>query len=256
MAIPQTRTEFKEYCLRSLGDGVININVSDPQVEDRIDEALKFWADHHYNGQKHNYIAVELTQQMIDDRKIPVPSSVLSVGSVFKSSNEFSSASDWMSIRYQLRFDDVFAMAREGITSYYITRVSLRTFERELTSIPRIDFNQHESVVHIRTDMDYRWSAGQFAFFEVWQAIVYEDLEIDDPSTYASVWGDRILQNLCTAYIKRQWGENLKKFVGVQLAGGVQLNADSIIQEAKGDIQQLESDFIMKYQTPDEIYFA
>lgn len=256
MAVPDSRATFKEYCLRNLGKGVININVSDEQVEDRIDEALKFWTDHHYNGQKHNYIALELTQQMIDDRAITLPDSVLSVSSVFKTDNEFSTASDWMSIRYQLRFDDVFAMAREGITSYYMTRIALRTFERELTTITRLDFNMHEHVVNLRTQMDEKWRPGQFVFFEVWQAIVYDNLQIDNPAAYASVWGDRILQNLCTAYIKRQWGENLKKFVGVQLAGGVQLNADSIIQEAKNDITQLESDFIMKYQTPDEIYFA
>lgn len=264
MATPKTRAEFKEYCLRALGKGVININVSNDQVEDRIDEALQFWQDHHYNGSQHTYLAIEMTQDMIDNNEIQLPSYVLSVIGVNKPAGEFSDARDWMSIRYQLRFDDVFALTREGITSYYITRQSLATFEHVMTQAPRVDFNMISGRLKIRANTTEKWGVGQFIFVECWVATQPDDAAWDQSGTPPDpvpdfgrpVWSDRILQKLATAYIKRQWGENLKKFVGVQLAGGVQLNADSILQGALQDIENLERDFILRYQMPDEFYIG
>lgn len=259
MAQPKNRAEFKEYCLRALGKPVITINVDDAQVEDRIDEAVQFWQDHHYNGSSRQYIAVQMTQEMVDEKAIALPPYVLSVISVSKPAGEFSDARDWMSIRYQLRFDDVFALTREGISSYYITRTALSTFEHVMTQAPRIDFNMLNGKVHIRASTREKWGVGQYIFFECWVATIPDDSAWDDspaPISGRPIWTDRILQKLATAYIKRQWGENLKKFVGIQLAGGVQLNADTILNGALQDIETLERDFILKYQLPDEFYIG
>lgn len=183
-----------------------------------------------------------MTQADKDNRYIPVPSNVQSIIHVFKTNMGYSGMANWMSIKYQMRFDDVFYMSREGIKSYYISKQSLATFDHILSPPIRFRFTPNEQKLWIDFDWSYEVDVGHFIVFEARVAL--------DPAQEQEMWGNRILQKLCIAYIKRQWGENLKKFTGVQMAGGVELNADKIYDSALEDIDKLETDFQSKYEFP------
>lgn len=247
MAKPTNRAEFKEYCLRAIGKDVITINVSDDQIEDRIDEAISFYQDYHYSGNKDNLILYEITPLDVAQKSIPMPAGTLGVTHVYSTMMNRYGFHQWQSAQYQLRFDDVFSLTRSNMVSYYTTLITIETFNNILTPPYRFRYNQHDQRLHI----DASWSErgleqGVFLLIDVTGRT--------DPNIDTTMWGDRILQKLCIAYLKRQWGENLKKFVGVSLAGGVQLNADKIYDMAMEDIEKLESDFILKYQMPDDFY--
>ena len=148
MAIPTSKTTFKSYCLRALGFGVIDINVSDDQVDDRIDEALQYFAQYHYDGVERVYLKHAITQAEIDRAAtnasetatdkvdnsitaawsegkgfIPVPDSVMSVIKIFDFTDK--NTTNMFDIRYQLRLNDLYDFSSESIIHYQMTRQHL-----------------------------------------------------------------------------------------------------------------------------------
>jgi hypothetical protein len=245
MATVTTRQGLKDYCLRRLGSPVIEINVDDDQVEDRIDDAFQFYREYHYDAVELVYLKHQFTTEDITNQYISVPDTVVGVSRILPFSNK-SDGTNIFSIRYQILLNDLYSLMSTNIIYYYQVKQELELINQVLVGTKPIRFNRHMN----RLYMDMDWTAdavpGDF--------IVVECYRILDPETYRDVYNDMFLKRYCTALIKRQWGENLKKFNGVQLPGGVTINADQIYQDALVDITQIESEMQSRFELPVDFF--
>ena len=265
MAKPTSKSTFKEYCLRSLGKPVIEINVDDDQVDDRIDEALQYFAQYHYDGVERVYLKHQMTAADISraatnatesatdkadntvsstwlDGKgfLPVPDSILSVTNVFDFSNK--SSINMFDVRYQMRLNDLYDFTSTSILHYEMVMQHVDMLDNLLSGQTSFRFNQHQN----RLYLDFDWSndvvAGDFIVIECYRQL--------DPTTWTDIYDDIYLKRYATALIKRQWGANLSKFEGVQMLGGVTLNGAKIFEEAQTDIEKLEEQIQLAYELP------
>ena len=265
MAIPSSRTTFKEYCLRSLGKPVIEINVDEDQVDDRIDEALQYFAQYHYDGIERVYLKHAITQAEIDRAAtnssetatdkvdnsitaawtegkgfIPVPDSVMSVVKIFDFTDK--NTTNMFDVRYQLRLNDLYDFSSESIIHYEMTRQHLDYLDHILVGEKPIRFNQHQNRLYIDMDWSNDLKVGEFLIIEAYRKL--------NPDTYTDIYDDIYLKRYATALIKRQWGANLSKFEGVQMLGGVTLNGAKLFEEAQADIEKLEEQIQLAYELP------
>lgn len=132
MAVPSTRTEFKEYCLRALGKPVIDINVADEQAEDRIDQALRFYYDYHFDGTSKTYYKHQITQDDIDNQYIDLPENIIGVVRVFPMGDPTTSSGDIFNIRYQIALNDLYTLVNVGLVNYYMTMGTFGTCARNV----------------------------------------------------------------------------------------------------------------------------
>ena len=267
MAVPTTKATFKSYCLRALGDGVVDINVSDDQTDDRIDEALQYFSMYHYDGiermyLKHLITTAEVTRARANadttgtdtvdssitatwkegNNYIPLPSAVISVLRVFPFTGTGGGA-NMFDIRYQLRLNDLFDLSSTSILQYQMTMDNIDLIEHILVGETPLRFNQHQNRLYIDADWENDFTADvDYLIVECYRKL--------DPTTYTEIYDDMFLKKYTAALIKRQWGENLKKFEGVQLPGGVTLNGKTIYDEAVEEINKIEEEMNLKWELP------
>lgn len=241
MAVPASRQEFKEYCLRKLGKPVIEINVDDDQVEDRIDEALKYYYDYHFDGAEKTYYKHQITEQDKENKYITLPDNINGVVRIFDVAGISMSSNDIFSIRYQIALNDLYTLTSVSMVPYYMAMQHLGLIEEMLVGKKPIRYSRHRNRLHI--DMD--WNVVDTGAF-----LIVEAYEVIDPDVWTDAWGDRWLQNYCSALIKRQWGQNLIKFEGMQLPGGVQFNGAKIHDDAVEEIRRFEEEMITSYSLP------
>ena len=242
MAKPNTRTTLIDYCLRSLGAPVIEINVDEDQLEDRTDEALQFYQEYHSDGVIREYLKHELTATDITNNYITVADSVTNVVRMLKITG--TTGSSLFDMGYHMRLNDIFMLQGLGAqTQEYIqSQQKLSLIDHRLNSEEHIRFSRHMNRVHM--DEGYGdLGAGDF--------IVLEVMSIIDPGTYADVFNDLYLKKYLTALIKRQWGANLMKFQDFQLPGGITLNGRQIYEDAIEEIQGLEEECRLIWAMPD-----
>ena len=265
MAVPSTRTNFKEWCLRSLGKPVIEINVDPDQVEDRIDEALQYFSQYHYDGVERVYLKYQVTQADIDRARsdnslatvtdidntttavwkeqknyIPVPSSVMSIVKVFPMTDK--SSTGMFDIRYQLRLNDLYDFSSTSVIHYEMTMQHLDFLDHILVGETAIRHNQHQNRLYLDADFQQDFVDGDYILIECYRNL--------DPATYPDVLNDIFLKKYCTQLIKKQWGANLSKFQGVQMLGGVSLNGEQIYTQAQEEIDKLEEQIQLAYELP------
>ena len=265
MAIPTSKSTFKEYCLRNLGKGVIDINVSDDQADDRIDEALQYFAQYHYDGIEKVYLKHEITQADVDRSKsndtttatdtidssitasfsegkgfIPMPSAVVSVIRIFPFDNV--ATNNMFDIRYQLRLNDLYDFSSTSVIHYQMTMEHLDFLSHILVGEKPIRFNQHQNRLYIDMDYENDIDVGEFIIIECYRKI--------DPASYTDIFDDIYLKRYATALIKRQWGANLSKFNGVTMLGGVTMNGGEIYSQAQEEIEKLEEQIQLSFETP------
>ena len=241
MAVPSTREAFKNYCLRRLGEPVIDVNVDDEQVEDRIDEALKYYQDYHFDGTervliKHVVTATDVTNGYItlSDNVIGI-NRILDIGQAVQSSNLFN-------IRYQIHLNDLFDLSASSYVPYVTAMRHVESLEELFVGKKPIRYNRHTNQLHIDMDWDNDVEADEYIIVDAYQIL--------DGDTYTELWGDRWLSRYATALIKRQWGSNLTKFEGLQMPGGVTFNGAKIYDDAESEIQKLEEEMISAYSLP------
>ena len=249
MAI-NTREQFKDYCLRRLGFPVIDINIDDDQIEDRINDALEYFTDRHADGTQKVYYIKALTQTDIDNRYLNLSPDVtldssnnsLNIVGVTRIFPLYDSQAtvNMFDLRYQLRLNELYDFTSASYINYTMTMQHLRMLEQLFTGEVPIRFNRHMHKLYI----DWAWGQSEAPLGTVVVAECYATL---NPNVYPGIWEDRWLKEYATALIKRNWGSNLKKFNGIQLPGGVTLNGDKIYEEAENEIndleKQIESDF-------------
>ncbi|MAH44109.1 hypothetical protein CL614_10410 [archaeon] len=241
MAVPTTRSEFSEYCLRKLGKPVIEINVTDEQVDDRVDESLLYYYDYHFDGTEKIFLKHVITANDVTNGYITVPENIIGVVNMFDATSSTSSTNNIFNLKYQFVLNEVFDMARYSLVNYYMTVQHIQLLEELLVGMKPIRYNRHRNQLHVDTNWDT---------FTIGNYLVAECYSIVDPATYTDAWNDRWLKNYCTAKIKYQWGSNLTKFNGMQLPGGVQFNGEQILADAREEIHKLEEEMIISYSLP------
>jgi hypothetical protein len=240
MPQPTNRLDFKEWCLRKLGKPVIDINISDDQAEDRIDEALSYYWDYHFDGTEKTYFKYQLTATDIANGYITIPESIIGVVNIFDISS-YLTASGMFNAKYQFMLNNITDIASYSMLNYVMTRQHIELMEDILSGQSPMRYNRHMNRLYI--DMDWKKVVeGQY--------VVAECYNIVDPNIYVDVWKDRWLQNYATAKMKYQWGSNLTKFENMQLPGGVMFNGQQILSDARDEIMQLEDEMISSYSLP------
>jgi len=316
MAI-STRQELIDYCLRRLGFPVIEINVDDGQISDRIDDALQLWQEYHFDGTERVYIKHQLTgsqlniqtsiannftvgekvtgtssgasaqidsvssnfQFVVDDIKggdftagetitgdqsgqtatlssstpltkgdlengfIPIGDNILGVTKMWKFGAVVGSKSDGLfDVDYQFAMNDLYNLLSADVTYYSMVKTHMNVLESLFVTERQIRFNRKTDKLYIDTDMDKTFNVGDYVIAEGWALL--------DPETYTEVYDDMWLKRYSTSLIKRQWGENMKKFGGIQMPGGVILNGDQIYAEAVNEIAGIEDEMQNRYELP------
>jgi hypothetical protein len=241
VAKPTTKTEFKEYCLRSLGKPVININVDDTQVDDRVDEALRYYWDYHFDGTEKVYFKYQITEDDKTNKYIDLPENIIGAVRIFPLGFYSSSTNNMFNVQYQIALNDLYTLTSYDIVPYYMMRQHLNVLQEVLVGEKPIRYNRHMNRLYI----DMAWDV-----IEVGQYLMVEAYQIVDPELWQDAWADRWLLQYGTALIKRQWGNNLKKHGKIVLPGGGFLNGQEIYQEAVDEIIALEKEMITSYSLP------
>ena len=318
MAKITSRAEFKNYCLRRLGWPVIQINVSDEQVEDRVSDALLFFQDYHFDGTEKIYMKHQFTQIDIDRRWIYCPDPVIFVTKVLPWDDSNASV-NMFDLRYQLRLHDLYDFTSVSYVSYEITMQHLRTLNLLFSGTPQFRFNRKQNKVFLDIDWSRDAQVGKYVIIECYRSLVPDTVtltgtvtgdttsnvltgysttfdqevlendmvslsdgqtiqvrKINSPTEIvianlltsnvsnvsmsvagiSDVWDDRTLKQYTTALIKRQWGENLKKFGNIQMPGGVILNGKEIYDEAQAEIDKIEQEMQVYNVLPQEMFWG
>ena len=247
MPLVNSRQSLKEYCLRKLGAPVIQVNVDDEQLEDRIDDAIAKWREHHSESLVRRFMGIQLTQKMLDDRAIPMPEDVYSIIKIFPLNTVGGGGFGGNLGMYAAMSDLVQSITKPSgsggnpITSYFLMEQHLSLVQQFFDAEKAVRFNQYQMKMHIDTDWS-KLSLGSSIMVEAWSAY---DMDEFDKS-----WSDFWLQSYCTALFKLQWGNNLVKYDGFQLPSGITLNGQRIRDEAIQEITELEEKLLTDYSLP------
>jgi hypothetical protein len=273
MAKPASRQELIDYCLRRLGAPVLEINVDDDQIDDLVDDALQYFNERHFDGVERMYLKYQITQADIDrgsakgsngvgivtttgtsrivgtattfsfyetSNYIQVPDSVIGVEKVFKF--DTSSISGGMfSIKYQLFLNDLYYFNSVELLQYSMVKSYLEDIDFLLTTDKQVRFNKRQNRLYLDIDWGAQ-SAGNY--------LVLDCYRILNPSEFTNVYNDSFLKRYLTALIKRQWGQNLIKFRGVKLPGGIEFNGREIYEDAERELDEITKRMSMDYELP------
>lgn len=275
MAKPASRQELIDYCLRRLGAPVLEINVDDDQIDDLVDDALQYFQERHFDGVERMYLKYQLTQADLDRGRakgtngvgivtttatstnisgygtttssfyetsnfIQVPDSIIGVEKIFKF--DTSSISGGMfSIKYQLFLNDLYYFNSVELLQYSMVKTYLEDIDFLLSTDKQVRYNKRQD----RLYLDIDWGAQSLGTY-----LVLDCYRILDPNTYTNVYNDSFLKKYLTALIKRQWGQNLIKFRGVRLPGGIELNGREIYEDAERELESIKQVMSLEYELP------
>ena len=249
MASVTSRQGLIDYCLRRLGQPVVEINIDDDQLDERVDDALEFFQEYHFDGVekvflKHVITADDITNEFIPmgDPASPDGGPVISVVRVLPIPSFDSFQGGFFNEEYQMRLNDLNNFSGSSLVQWSMTLQNFSLVEQLFSIAPTMMFNRKQNRVYLEADWSEKFNVADVLVIEAYRAL--------NPSQYGEVWNDMFLKKYCTALIKRQWGENLKKFQGVVLPGGITLDGKSIYDEAVEEIIKIEEEMSLKYELP------
>lgn len=245
MANPSTRQQLIDYCLRQLGHPVLEINVDDDQLEDRVDEAIQFYREYHFDAVEKVYLSHRITADDITNKYIQLNDLITGVERVLP----FSSTTrgiDLFDVRYQILLNDLYSIQSSDLIYYTQVKTQLNLINDLLVGQKPVRFNRHQN----RLFIDMSWGTD----VQVDDYIVVECYRVLDPNTFTDVYNDMYLKMYTTALFKKQWGTNLKKFEGVQLPGGVTLNGQKIYDEAVQELEDIRKSVQTDFQLPVDFF--
>lgn len=250
MAIVTNREELKQYCLRSLGAPLINIDVSDEQMEDRIDEAIAYFREYYFDGIEKVYLKHQLTQEDIDNQYIQLPDHVWSINRIFPFPTSSSSSQlNIFDLQYQLRMNDLRDLTSTSMIYYQQVMSHISLIDYLLNTQKQFRFNKLNGKLYI----DDRWNANRGLGLDQW--LIFDAYTALDPAESPKLWNERLFKEYTTALFKRQWGSNLSKYQGITLPGGITLDGQRILDEGKQEMEQIEEQ-IMNQLSPLEWYMG
>lgn len=233
-----SRQGLIDYCLRSLGEPVVEINIDDQQVEDRIDEAIEYFRQYHYDGIEKVYLKHQITQQDVTNQYIPVSDLIYGVSRVFPVASGTSTSKSIFDLQYQLRLNDLYDLTSTSIIYFSQVMSHLSLLDQILNGHPIYRFNRLTNKLYIEASWTEEMMVGNYILVECYRAL--------DPEVVTRMYNDPWLKHYATALIKKQWAVNIKKFSGLQLPGGVTLDGDGLYQEATSEIKELEESMLNK----------
>lgn len=260
MAKPTSRQGLKDYALRRLGSPVVEINVDDSQVEDRVDDALQMFSEYHFDGVQKAYYKYQVTSTDISNGfidtdemvkndgaigpELEAGNQIISVLRIFEFSD--SGTSNIFSVPYQLALNDVYGIRNPGsLTDYTITQQHIQMIQDYLDPEKMIRFSRVTNRIYVDNNWTEDIKENTFLTIECYIAL--------NPNTYPEIFNDILLKRYVTASIKQQWGANLSKYNNVTLPGGLSYNGAEIYQQATDEMNQIEETLQDKYELPPDI---
>ena len=275
MAQPASRSDIINYCKRQLGAPVLEINVADEQVEDLVDDALQYFHERHFDGVTQVFLKYKVTQEDIDRGRarggnsteglvtttatttiagesktfsfeensnyLQVPPSVIGVTKIFRFDGSNTVTNNMFSVKYQLFLNDIYYWGSTELLTYAMTKTYLEDIDFLLNTEKMIRFNQRSDRLYLDVD----WGS-----VNVGDYFIIDCYRLLDPNDFSRVWNDSFLKRYTTALIKRQWGQNLIKFQGVKLPGGIELNGRQIYDDAEKELQIIREQMSNTYELP------
>ena len=275
MAQPTTRQELIDYCKRKLGAPVLEINVADEQIDDLVDDAIQLFQERHFDGVYPTFYKYKITQNDIDRGRSPgnnsvvglvtttvttnivgtattfsytensnylqVPPNIIGVNKIFQFDGTNTITNNMFSIKYQIFLNDVYHLGAVELLSYAMVKTYLEDLGFLLNTQKQIRFNKRQD----RLYLDIDWgsiSVGTYVIIDCYSTL--------DPNDYARIYNDSFLKPYLTSLIKRQWGQNLIKFQGVKLPGGIELNGRQIYDDGQKEIDALMEKMSNTYELP------
>lgn len=249
MAPPNSRDTLIDYCKRRLGDPVLEINVDEGQIEDRVDEAIQYYQEYHSDATIRTYLKHLVTATDVANEYIPISTDILYISQLFPTSSSFGSSVNFFDIKYQMMLNDIADLQNfAGDLAYYEQMNQyLSLLDMKLNGTPQVQFSRHQDRLYIFGDFaDKDIKAGEYLVAEVYTIL--------DPDTHTSIYNDMWLKEYTTALIKQQWGMNLIKFEGVQLPGGVVLNGRQLYDDASTEIENLRQRIREEHEFPADFF--
>ena len=277
MSKPASRQELIDYSLRRLGEPVVEINVADEQIDDLVDDALQYFQERHFDGVERMYLKYKLTEDDINrgtaqvggtntlgitttsgisttvsgmsdmnnsfyetSNFIQVPDSVIGIEKIFKFDSSTISGG-MFSIKYQLFLNDLYQFNSIELLQYSMVKTYLEDIDFLLTTDKQLRFNKRQGRLYI--DMD--WGSETKDTY-----LIIDCYRILDPNTFTGVYNDSFLKKYLTSLIKRQWGQNLLKFRGTRLPGGVELNGRELYEDAERELEDIKQRMTQEYELP------
>ena len=274
MAQPSSREGLIDYAKRQLGFPVLEINVADEQFQDLLDDAIQIYQERHYDGIARMYLKYKITQDDIDrgqarggdstlgittttttstvglsttfdleenNNYIQMPPSVIGVNNIFKVRSD-TVYDGLFNIRYQLFLNDLYAFGSIDLLQYSMVQTKLEDITFLLNPNVRYRFNIRQDRLYIDVD----WAAA----VNVDDYFVIDCFRILDPDDFTKVYNDPFLKRYFTALCKKQWGQNLIKFQGVRLPGGIQLNGRQIYDDGVAELAEIRAKMSSDYEMP------
>lgn len=250
MASPTTRAQLIDHCKRRLGMPVIEINVADEQVEDCVDDAIQFFQEFHSDATVKAYIKHQITSTDVTNEYISLSNNVHYVNRVlpFAESSIGGGSGPW-SLKYQIAMSDLQNGGSFFTDIQYYAQMSqyLETLDMMLTGAPLIEYQRHGNRLFIFGEWaDNELKAGDW--------IVIEASIFVDPETQTSIYNNKFIKDYTTALIKNRWGQNMSKYEGVQLPGGVVISGERLLNESIAEKEQLEERMRSEYELPVDFY--
>jgi hypothetical protein len=244
--VATSRAAFKQRCLENLGAPVIRINVADRQVENRIDQALLFWRDWHYDATERTFIPIQIRAEDITNRWVPVPDEVVGVYAVVHIGTTQGITNNLLSLNYQMRVSllDLFNMFDRSMIPYYMAMAHIAFLDQFLSPQPHWEYNRWGDKLYLQTRWD-RLTVGEYIV-----------IDARKPVNTVQIWQDLWLERYTTALIKLQWGNNLSKYTGTTLIGNVQMDGQKIKDEATQEITELETQLKQNLSEPLGIFIG
>ena len=240
MALPTDRASFKKYCLRKLGAPVINLELDEDQIDDRVDEALVLFQDYHFEGTEKTYYKYQFTPDDINNQYITLPENIIGAVDIFDIGQSLNT-NNLFNIRYQIALNDLYTLTSVSMVPYYMALQHIQFLEIMLVGKQPIRYTRSTNKFHI----DMAWdlvAPGDYVIVKAYQVV--------DPNVYIRMWSDKWLMRYGTCLLKQQWAENLQKYKGMVMPGGVQFNVDQIMEQALKEKQELENELVHSWSLP------
>ena len=254
---------------------MLEINVADEQISDLVDDAVQMFQERHYDGVVQMPLKYKVTQADIDRGRtrgnndpvgivtttatstivgtavtfsyeensnyIQLPNSVIGVNKIFRFDGSNTITNNMFSVKYQLFLNDVYYFDSIELLSYAMVKTKLEDIDFLINTEKQIRFNIRQNRLYM--DVDFAsLTENDYLIIDCWRIL--------DPNDFTRVYNDRFLKRYLTALIKRQWGQNLIKFQGVKLPGGIELNGRQIYDDAQVELDKIQTEMMSSLRNP------
>ena len=257
MAVIGSRQQLIDYCLRRLGEPVIEVNVDEDQIEDKIDDALQLYREFHSDATFRNYYQHQMTDTDIANKYVTIPARIISVTKMFAGTGGFIGSTNMFSFNYQFALSDFHSLTdvgAGGLAYYDQMRQYMELIDMKINGLPIINFSRRQDRVYLWSDIeDGQLKAGDYVCFEVYEVVPTPEAIATDPlrrGEVSTVYNDMFMKDYTTALIKEQWGMNMSKFEGMQLPGGTTVNGRIILEDARTELTELRERMRLEYEEP------